>query len=78
MKGKTVNVPIQDNAVLQTVTNFPWMPSEVGILPVKLKRKSTYKQHHVQQYIRPNAVGEALTALKTAGNPRTLSICHNP
>ena len=50
VKDKTVNVPIQDDAVLQTVSNFPRMPSEAGIIPVKLKRKITYKQYHVQQY----------------------------
>ena len=69
VKDKTVNVPIQDDAVLQTVSNFPRMPSEAGIIPVKLKRKTTYKQHHVQQYIRPNVLQEALTALKTTGKP---------
>ena len=45
------------------------MPSEAGIIPVKLKRKATYKQHHIQQYIRPNVLREALTALKITGNP---------
>ena len=69
VKDKTVNVPIQDDAVLQTVSSFPRMPSEAGIIPVKLKRKATYKQHHIQQYIRPNVLWEALTALKIAGNP---------
>ena len=69
VKDKTVNVPIQDDAVLQTVSNFPRMPSEAGIIPVKLKRKITYKQHHVQQYIRPNVLQEALTALKATWNP---------
>ena len=69
VKDKTVNVPIQDDAVLQTVSSFPRMPSEAGIIPVKLKRKATYKQHHVQQYIRPNILQEALTALKITGNP---------
>ena len=69
VKDKTVNVPIQDDDVLQTVGNFPWMPCEAGIIPVKLKRKTTYKQHHVQQYIRPNVLPEALTALKNTGNP---------
>ena len=68
VKDKTVNVPIQDDAVLQTVSNFPRMPSEAGIIPVKLKRKITYKQHHVQQYKRPNVL-QALAALKTTGNP---------
>ena len=69
VKDKTVNAPIQDDAVLQTVSSFPRMPSEAGIIPVKLKRKATYKQHHIQQYIRPNVLREALTALKIAGNP---------
>ena len=69
VKDKTVNVPIQDDAVLQTVSNFPRMPCEAGIIPVKLKRKTTYKQHHVQQYIRPNVLQEALNALKNTGNP---------
>ena len=69
VKDKTVNVPIQDDAVLQTVSNFPRMPCEAGIIPVKLKRKTAYKQHHVQQYIRPNVLQEALTALKNTGNP---------
>ena len=41
VKDKTVNVPIQGDAVLQTVSNFPRMPCEAGIIPVKLKRKTT-------------------------------------
>ena len=69
VKDKIVNVPIEDTSILQTVNSFPRLPSDAGILPVKLKRKVSYKAHHLKQYIRPNIVLKSLEVLKDMGNP---------
>ena len=51
VKDKTVNVPIPETVVLETVKKFPRMPSQAGIIPIKLKRKKEYKNYVAQEYI---------------------------
>lgn len=46
MRDKLVNVPINDNDLINTlsnVTKLPRAPDKAGLLPVKLKRKIEYK-----------------------------------
>ena len=51
MKDKTVNIPLLDSDVMNTVKSLPRTPSEAGIIPVNLKRKTSYKNHHLCQYV---------------------------
>ena len=61
IKGCVVNVPSN----LSTVTNIlPRIPSNCGLVPIKLKRKLKYKGHSMYQAIRPENVLTALQCLK--------------
>jgi hypothetical protein len=55
--GSFVNVPIDTESVC---TSLPRTPDQAGIIPLKLKRKASYKGHHLHQNIRPNHVNDAL------------------
>lgn len=61
IKGCVVNVPSN----LSTVTEIlPRIPSNCGLVPIKLKRKLKYKGHAMYQSIRPENVMKALQCLK--------------
>ena len=42
MKDRTVNIPIFESDVINTVSSLPRTPSEAGIIPVNLKRKQEF------------------------------------
>ena len=69
VKDKTINVPISESNVLDTVKKFPRMPSQAGIIPVKLKRMKKYKNYIAKEYIRPEILKMALMSLKALRNP---------
>lgn len=63
--GPAVNVP----ADLQPVCNLlPRLPSQAQMVPMKLKRRLSYKGHYMYEYIRPAKVLAALEWLKN-NNP---------
>jgi hypothetical protein len=63
--GPAVNVP----AKLDTVcSQLPRLPSQSELIPLKLKRKLTYKSHYMYDYVSPDKVLNALRWLK-ANNP---------
>jgi exonuclease III len=68
MKDKTINIPIYEADVLQTVEALPRTPSAAQIVPVKLKRKLQYKNVHKIEYISVEKVLKALQTLKRLGN----------
>ena len=43
IKDKLINVPIPENIVQQTIDILPKLPTKAGLIPVKLKRKKSYK-----------------------------------
>ena len=65
IKGAVVNVPAQLDTIVKTL---PRMPTDCGLVPVKLKKKLEYKGHSLYQSIRPQAVLRALQCLKES-NP---------
>ena len=68
MKDRTICIPITDNSIVKTIKSFPRTLSESAVIPLKLKRKLSFKQHHLHQFIRPTAVINALHAMKDMGN----------
>ena len=44
---------------------LPRVPNNAEIIPLKLKRKLSYKGHYMHDYIRPKRVMSALNFLKT-------------
>ena len=59
--GPAVNVPTDLTPVC---TLLPRLPSQMQMVPVKLKRKLCYKGHYMFQYVRPVKVLAALQWLK--------------
>ena len=59
--GAAVNVP---SSLQPVVSLLPRLPHNVEVVPLKLKRKLTYKSHYMHEFIRPNKVMLALTWLK--------------
>ena len=59
--GPAVNVPTDLTPVC---TLLPRLPSQTQMVPMKLKRKLSYKSHYMYQYIRPAKVLAALQWLK--------------
>ena len=63
--GPAVNVPAKLDFVC---AQFPRLPSETQLVPMKLKRRLKYKSHYMYDYVRPEKVLAALRWLK-ANNP---------
>ncbi len=62
IRGGVVNVPITADKVCNSL---PRTPNNAGIIALKLKRKLSYKGYVSYKNIRPNAVKDALSKLKT-------------
>ena len=63
--GPAVNVP---SNVDRVCTMLPRLPSECELVPLKLKRKLSYKGHYLYDYVSPQKLINALKWLK-ANNP---------
>ena len=63
--GPAVNVPSNVDSVC---TMLPRLPSECELVPLKLKRKLSYKGHYLYDYVSPQKLINALKWLK-ANNP---------
>ena len=48
---------------------LPRLPTDAGLVPIKLKRKKEYKSHEKSEWIRPEQIFLALRYLRKAGNP---------
>ena len=68
MKDKTINIPIYETDILNTIESLPRNPHDAGIIPVNFKRKLGYKNTHMAQYISVPKITEALKTLKKMGN----------
>ncbi|MES9882648.1 MAG: DUF6570 domain-containing protein [Sedimenticola sp.] len=60
--GPAVNVPAKLDVVCR---QFPRLPSESQLVPLKFKRRMKYKSHYMYDYVRPQKVLAALRWLKT-------------
>ena len=69
MKDQTVNIPIFESDVLNTIESLPRTPSDAGIVAVNLKRKLEYKNVHKCQYVSVEKVLKAVQTMKNIGNP---------
>ena len=63
--GPAVNVPSKLDSVCELL---PRLPSETELVPLKLKRKLSYKGHYMYDFVRPDKVISALNWLKN-NNP---------
>ncbi len=59
--GPAVNVPSKVDTVCEIL---PRLPSECELVPLKLKRKLSYKGHYLYDYVSPEKLSNALRWLK--------------
>ena len=64
MNDHVINVPIEDDDIIKTVTSLPRTEKNNGMVTVGLKRDMKYDSFHKLQMIRPEKVYEALLYLK--------------
>ena len=80
MRNKLVNVPINDDDLINTlsnVTKLPRAPDKAGLLPVKLKRKIEYKNFVLEAHIDPIKLVKAVNVLKELGHPGYTNVTIN-
>ena len=53
LKDKIINIPINEDDIVNTITSLPRTPDEAGLIEVDLKRKVEYKNSHIKQLIDP-------------------------
>ena len=68
-KDKIVNVPINDQDIVDTMDRLPRTPDEAGLICMELKRKLEYKNIHKTEYISVAKVEAALNTLYDLGHP---------
>jgi hypothetical protein len=70
VRQRIINVPIDNDCVENTETNeLPRSWENAGIIPVKLKRKLSFKNNVLASYIDPKKLIEALLYIKSQGHP---------
>ena len=73
-RGRMVSVPIPPDEMMKTINQFPRLPSEAGLIAVKLKRKKQYTGHEKHEMINPEKIIKALIHLKEAGHQSYLDV----
>ena len=69
LKDRVINVPIEEDAIINTLQQLPRTPKEAGLIGVALKRKKEYKNTHKHQLINPLKLFIMLDKLKINKNP---------
>ena len=64
---RVINVPIMDEDIINTVTSLPRPPDKSGLVGVRLKRKMDLKNAHIESFVRPFMLFEALKTFKALG-----------
>ena len=68
LKDRTINVPIQDKSINDTLVQLPRTPAEGGLIPVSLKRMQKMKNTHKRQLINPDRMFRFIAKAKAHGN----------
>ena len=64
MNDRVINVAIEDDDIIKTVTSLPRTQKNNGMITVGLKRDTKYDRFHKLQMVRPEKLYEALLYLK--------------
>ena len=54
LKDKVINIPINDEDIINTLDQMPRTPKDAGLIGVALKRKQEYRNTHKHQLIDPS------------------------
>ena len=68
LKDRLINIPINDDDIVNTLEQIPRTPRDAGLIGVALKRKKEYKNSHKQQLVDPQKLFRMLNKLKEKGN----------
>ena len=68
-KGRMISIPVGPEVIMNTAKQLPRLPTEAGVVPIKLKRKKEYKSHEKNEMIRPEQIFLALRYLRKQGHP---------
>ncbi len=71
---RVIDVPLESKDIEETIAKMPRMISKSATTFVKLKRMKSMKNTHMEAYIRPRAVVDALEKLKELQNPFFTSV----
>jgi hypothetical protein len=69
LTDRIINVPINNEDILNTVESLPRTPREAGLIGVSLKRRLEYKNIHKRQLVDPEKIVRMLDLLQKSGNP---------
>ena len=69
LKDRVINVPIDDDSIVNTLDQMPRTPKDAGLIGVALKRKKEYKNTHKHQLVNPEKLFRMLDKLKKSKNP---------
>ena len=69
LKDRVINVPINEDSILNTLEQLPRTPQEAGLIGVALKRKKEYQNTHKHQLVNPDKMYKMLEKLKNNKNP---------
>ena len=70
MHDKVINVPVEEDSVINTLNLLPRTPEQAGLIEVTFKRKLEMKNSHIRgQLVNPDKLYKVLDNLKSAGNP---------
>ena len=68
LKDKVINIPVQNDNVLNTMTQLPMTPNEAGLIEVDFKRKVEHENSHKKQMVNPKKCFKMLEMLKKSKN----------
>ena len=68
LKDRLINIPINDDDIVNTLEQMPRTPKDAGLIGVALKRKKEYKNSHKNQLIDPQKLFRMLNKLEARGN----------
>ena len=69
LSDKVINVPIEEDSVLNTIKQIPRTPDEAGLIGIELRRRKGRETFIKPQLVNPTKIFKMLDKLKSAGNP---------
>ena len=68
IKDRVCCIPIDSDTVMNTLNQLPRLPKDAALVPIKLKRKKSYKNSHLQEWVNVEKLRRCLKLLKEFGH----------
>ena len=69
IKDRIINVPMREEDISNTISSLPRPEKASGVVAIMWKRQKAMKNFHVEEFIRPDKLIDAVKKLKELGNP---------